>query len=352
MLAEGHRPRPCAAGPPDRADCTWNDVLRLHSGAMALQMPEGDGANSDDRNAPQQFGLDQDVSDSTLVVLPTYQEAENISPLIHGLRKALPQATIMVIDDGSPDGTSEIVGDLAESDKRIVLLRRSGKLGLGTAHRLGFEYAVRNGFRTVLTMDADLSHRPADAPRLVARSRQPGVDIAVGSRYVPGGHIEGWPASRRVLSYCANALLRASLGAKVRDCTGAFRAYDVAFVRTLPLDELGNTGYSAIPEQLLVAMQQGGALVEEPITFVERQLGATKLTKRELGNSLLNVVHMYRRRRQAGARARVLPGRAAGSPAREVADSAVLVGARQPDAHTTSSTPAAAAGDRPGTSQT
>lgn len=310
---------------------------------MAWQMPEGDGA--------KQLGLGQDVSESTLVVLPTYKEAENISPLIHGLRDALPQATIMVIDDGSPDGTAEIVDTLVESDGRILLVRRPGKLGLGTAHRLGFEYAVRNGFRTVLTMDADLSHRPVDAPRLVARSRQPGVDVAVGSRYVPGGHIEGWPVSRRALSYCANALLRASLGAKVRDCTGAFRAYDVAFVRTLPLDELGNPGYSAIPEQLLVAMQQGGALVEEPITFVERQMGATKLTKRELGNSLLNVVHMFRRR-QAGARARVLQGRRAGTTAREAAaDSTVLVGARQPDAPTTSSTPAASAGDRAGSSE-
>ncbi|MBV8527691.1 MAG: glycosyltransferase, partial [Candidatus Dormibacteraeota bacterium] len=257
-------------------------------------------------------------------------------------------ATILVIDDGSPDGTAEIVEDLARSDTRIVLHRRPGKLGLGTAHRLGFEYALRNGFRTVLTMDADLSHRPVDAPRLVARARQPGVDVAVGSRYMRGGHIEGWPASRRVLSYCANKLLRASLGATVRDCTGAFRAYDVAFVRTLPLDELGNAGYSAIPEQLLIAMQQGGTLVEEPITFVERQMGATKLTKRELGNSLLNVVHMYRRRRQTGAGARVRRGRPVatgeGAPAQE---SAVLVGSRQPDVRPATSAPAAAAGERP-----
>lgn len=310
---------------------------------MALQMPEGDGAK---------LGLEQDVSDSTLVVLPTYEEAENISPLIHGLRDALPLATILVIDDGSPDGTAEIVDGLARTDPRIVLHRRPGKLGLGTAHRLGFEYALSNRFRTVLTMDADLSHRPADAPRLVARSRQPGVDVAVGSRYMPGGHIEGWPASRRVLSYCANKLLRASLGAKVRDCTGAFRAYDVAFVGTLPLDELGNTGYSAIPEQLLIAMQQGGTLVEEPITFVERQMGATKLTKRELGNSLLNVVHMYRRRMQSGSRARVLRGRPVSVSARTAAaDSTVLVGSRQPDARATGTVPAAAAGDRPGSTE-
>lgn len=351
MLAEGHSPRPSGSRPSDRADRTGNEALRLHSGTMAWQMPGGDGARPDVQDTPIPLGLGQDVSDSTLVVLPTYEEAENITPLIHGLREALPLATIVVIDDGSPDGTAEIVDELARSDSRIVLLRRSGKLGLGTAHRLGFEYAVRNGFRTVLTMDADLSHRPVDAPRLVARSRQPGVDVAVGSRYMPGGHIEGWPASRRALSYCANKLLRASLGATVRDCTGAFRAYDVAFVRTLPLDELANTGYSAIPEQLLVAMQQGGTLVEEPITFVERQMGATKLTKRELGNSLLNVVHMYRRRRQAGARARVLRGRPAGTPGRAAADSTVLAGERQTEGHTPASMPLAAAGDRPGTSE-
>ncbi len=155
-----------------------------------------------------------------------------------------------------------------------------------------------------------------------------------------------------MLSYCANTLLRASLGTKVRDCTGAFRAYDVVFVRTLPLDELSNTGYSAIPEQLLIAMQQGGTLVEEPITFVERQMGATKLTKRELGNSLLNVVHMYRRRRQAGARGRVVRGRPTAAPGRaSAADSAVLVGSRQPETRTPSSAPAAAAGERPSSSE-
>lgn len=318
---------------------------------MAWHHPGGNGAEPSDHDTRPVPGTQTMVSDSTLVVLPTYQEVDNIPVLIRGLRAELPLATILVIDDGSPDGTADAVEALSGDDPRIVLQRRPGKLGLGTAHRLGFEYAMHHGFRTVVTMDADLSHRPVDAPRLVARSREPGVDVAVGSRYVAGGRIEGWPASRRALSFCANMLLRLSLRAPIHDCTGAFRAYDVEFMRTLPLDELENPGYSSIPEQLLLAMQQGGTLVEEPITFVERQMGATKLTKRELGSSLLNVVHMYRRRRRAAARAREL--QLAGRPARahneaHAAATADVPGSRRGDTRSTGSAAAPAAADRAG----
>lgn len=293
---------------------------------MRWHRPAGNGTEPNYRYAALDLNGDQPLSESTLIVLPTYQEVENISPLIHGLRQAMPLATILVVDDGSPDGTAEVVDELARHDTRITLERRPRKLGLGTAHRLGFEYAMHNGFRTVLTMDADLSHRPVDAPRLVARAREPGVDVAVGSRYVSGGRIEGWPASRRALSFCANLLLRMALGAGVRDCTGAFRAYDVAFLRRLQLDHLENTGYSAIPEELLLASLEGGTLAEEPITFVERQMGATKLTKRELSNSLRNVWRMYSRRRLAHASGAVRVREA------ELQGRAVSVGARTPSA--------------------
>lgn len=298
MLSDAAGTRACSTGDRAWANPPVMFARRVDCGAMAWHHPAGDGAEPSDDHAPVEPSGDRPISDSTLIVLPTYQEVENISPLIRGLRAELPLATILVIDDGSPDGTAGVVQELAREDTRIVLQRRPGKLGIGTAHRLGFEYALDHGFQTVLTMDADLSHRAVDAPRLVARCREPGVDVAVGSRYVRGGRIEGWPPSRRALSFCANMLLRWSLGARTHDCTGAFRAYDVAFLRTLPLDALENRGYSAIPEQLLLAMLHDGRLVEEPITFVERQMGATKLTKRELGNSLLNVVHMYRRRRR------------------------------------------------------
>lgn len=240
---------------------------------------------------------DPRASEGTLVVLPTYEEGENITAMLRALREHLPMATVLVIDDASPDGTAELAKQFALSDSRVVVQRRAGKLGLGTAHRLGLQYAVDSGFRTAVTMDADLSHRPADAPRLVLRARQPDVDVVVGSRYVPGGRIEGWPPARRLLSANANLLLRLSLGIGIRDCTGAFRAYDVGFLRRLPLDQLANAGYSALPELLLLAAAAGATIVEEPITFVERRAGATKLTRRELGNSLLNVAHLYRRRR-------------------------------------------------------
>lgn len=237
--------------------------------------------------------------DRTLVVLPTYQESENISLCLRGLREHLPLATILVIDDASPDGTATIAEEMASSDARIVVCNRPGKLGLGSAHRMGLKYAVEHGFQAVLTMDADLSHQPADAPRLLARLRQPGVDVVVGSRYVRGGRIQGWPFARRALSNQANLLLRGAVGTPVRDCTGAFRAYDVALVRQLALDRLASTGYSAIPELLLLAASAGAVVVEEPITFVERHAGATKLTRRELVASLMNVLALYRRRRAA-----------------------------------------------------
>lgn len=242
---------------------------------------------------------DPRLSEETLVVLPTYEEAENVGPLLRALRQELPKATLLVIDDASPDGTAALAEDLAASDPRIVVLRRRGKLGLGTAHRVGLEFAVDHRFHTALTMDADLSHRPADAPRLIARSKQRGVDLVVGSRYVSGGCITGWPVTRRALSGSANVLLRAAMGIGVHDCTGAFRAYDVALLHRLPLDQLSNTGYSALPELLLMAAAVDAVIVEEPITFVERQAGATKLTRREVGNSLVNVVHLYRRRRKS-----------------------------------------------------
>jgi hypothetical protein len=163
-------------------------------------------------------------------------------------------------------------------------------------------------------MDADFSHRPQDTPAVVRAALRPGVDLAIGSRYVPGGDIVGWPQSRKVLSAIANRLIRASLRTSTHDCTASFRAYSMELIDRLDFSKLESTGYSALPELLLLIDGVGATIVEVPITFVERERGATKLTKRELAKSLANVVRM-RRRRVARSRAQRRAG-AAGKGAR------------------------------------
>ncbi len=234
--------------------------------------------------------------DDVFVGVPTYNEAENAPQLVRELREHLPGATIMVIDDSSPDGTGDLIAATCRSDPLVRLRRRPRKLGVGTAYLAAFEEARKVGARIVLTMDADFSHRPQDAPAIVRAVRRDDVDLAVGSRYVPGGSIIGWPRGRKALSSIANRLIRTSLDRQINDCTGSFRAYRMELIDRLDLSALRNTGYSALPELLLLVMAAGGGIVEVPITFVERQHGATKLTQRELLNSLTNLIWLRQRR--------------------------------------------------------
>ena len=238
-----------------------------------------------------------------LVGVPTYNEAQNAPRLVADLRRHLPGAIILVIDDSSPDGTADLVSMLAETDTLLRVLRRPRKLGLGTAYLATFAEAQRCGARVVMTMDADFSHRPQDAPAIVRAVLQSDADLGIGSRYVPGGSIVGWPRGRRVLSAAANRLIRASLRTRVTDCTGSFRAYRMELAERLMAQGLRNPGYSALPELLMLAIADGARIVEVPIQFVERERGATKLTRRELVNSLVNLVWLRRRRLElAGGR--------------------------------------------------
>lgn len=241
----------------------------------------------------------QEAFDGVLVAVPTFNEAGNIARLVTGLRSHLPGATILVIDDASPDGTAAITAAIAENDTLVQLHHRPAKLGLGTAYRHAFETAQAMGARVLLTMDADLSHRPQDAPAIVEAALQPGTDLALGSRYMPGGSINGWSPYRRMLSRIANGLIRLALDVRLTDCTGSFRAYRLELLERLDLANLHNTGYSALPELLLLAKLAGAHTVEVPISFVERERGATKLTRRELANSLVGLVDLRRRRHRA-----------------------------------------------------
>jgi glycosyltransferase involved in cell wall biosynthesis len=237
-----------------------------------------------------------------LVGVPTYNEALNAPRLVVELRRHLPGAILLVIDDSSPDGTADLVSAIAEADPLLRVLRRPKKLGLGTAYLATFAEAQRCGVGVVMTMDADFSHRPQDAPAVVRAVLRSDADLGIGSRYVPGGSIVGWPQGRRVLSAAANRLIRASLRTKVMDCTGSFRAYRMELAEHLMAQGLRNIGYSSLPELLMLAMADDACIIEVPIQFVERERGATKLTRRELLNSLINLLWLRRRRLELAGR--------------------------------------------------
>lgn len=242
-----------------------------------------------------------DFSD-VLVAVPTYNEAQNAPRLVRELREHLPGAAILVIDDASPDGTGDLVVAACGADPLVRVHRRPSKLGLGTAYLVAFGAARRQRARIVMTMDSDFSHRPRDAAAIIDAARRGDVDLAIGSRYVPGGRVVGWSRGRTVLSSVANSLIKTALDVRVTDCTGSFRAYSMDLVERLDLTALHSTGYSALPELLLLVVAAGGRIREVPVTFVEREHGATKLTQRELLDSLLNLAWLRSRRRELAKR--------------------------------------------------
>jgi dolichol-phosphate mannosyltransferase len=230
-----------------------------------------------------------------LVCLPTYNETENIVPLIAAVRRALPQAGVLVIDDASPDGTGALVRQVAATDSRVFLLSRPGKLGLGSAYMAGFAYALEHGFDRAITMDADFSHPPDRLPALLA-AVDDGADLAIGSRYVPGGGIQGWPLRRVFLSWAANAFARAVLTLHTRDCTGGFRCYAERTVKFLLSEPLRSSGYSALIELLARCEWAGMRVAEVPITFSDRVAGASKVSRDEIWRALVTVTRLAAQR--------------------------------------------------------
>jgi dolichol-phosphate mannosyltransferase len=216
------------------------------------------------------------------LILPTYNEAENIEPLV---RAVLPQLagtgldhTVLVVDDGSPDGTGAIADRLAEELEQVRVLHRPQKQGLGRAYLAGFRVALAEGAKLVLEMDADFSHDPADVPRLVAATGA--ADLVLGSRYVPGGGVEDWGIVRRALSRGGSAYARLLLGVPVRDLTGGFKCFHRRVLETIDLDSVHADGYGFQIELTYRTVQAGFTVAEVPITFRERRLGRSKMTAR------------------------------------------------------------------------
>lgn len=224
------------------------------------------------------------VGAQTLVAVATYNEIENVPRLVDGIFRALPHAHLLIVDDNSPDGTGQWCAERAQRDTRIHVLHRPGKLGLGTATLAGLEAAIASDYAFVVTMDADLSHDPAYLPELVAAMDPVGglpFDVMIGSRYVSGGGVRGWPWHRRWMSRGVNLYARAMLGLTVRDCSGAFRCYRTATLRKLDLQSVRSQGYAVFEELLWHLHQCGARCGELPIVFIDRDRGKSKIDLQE-----------------------------------------------------------------------
>ena len=216
----------------------------------------------------------------TLVVLPTYDEAENILPLAEEVLDVSPDIDVLVVDDASPDGTGNLVADRARQEPRLHLIRRSGKLGLGTAYLAGFRHGLDNGYARIFTMDADFSHNPRYIPEMLALMAD--RDMVIGSRYVPGGGIKNWPIHRRLLSFIANFYARTLLRLPVRDCTSGFRCYSAQVLATVEPFETSASGYSFLEEMAVRVFRAGFRIGEIPIVFENRRAGSSKIDSREI----------------------------------------------------------------------
>ena len=233
------------------------------------------------------------------VIVPTYDEADNIIELLTGVRRMLPDARILVVDDASPDGTADLVRGFATDDEAVEVLERAAKTGLGAAYRAGFAHALAAGAEICVQMDADLSHDPEDLGALVAAVVH-GADVALGSRYVPGGHIEDWPASRRWLSRWGNRFAAGMLGLAVNDATSGYRAYRASILVAMEHETVGADGYGFQVEMTHRAVRRGARIVEIPITFRDRVRGESKLSWRIIGEAFGVVVHLAARDRGSG----------------------------------------------------
>jgi dolichol-phosphate mannosyltransferase len=223
-----------------------------------------------------------------LVVLPTYNEIENIDTVLRQIRAALPSGLVLVVDDGSPDGTADRAEALDGELGSIAVLRRPAKAGLGSAYRAGFRRGLDEGFDALVEMDADLSHDPAVLPRLVGALAD-GADLAIGSRYVPGGAIPDWPFLRRAISRVGCWYARVMLGLSVHDATAGFRAYRAEALRDIDLEAVRADGYGFQVEMAYRVERNGGRVVEVPIEFRDRTLGHSKMSGKIVVEALLLV---------------------------------------------------------------
>ena len=245
-------------------------------------MNDGDGT-LEAKARGRQFGpLGQ-----ALVIIPTYNEAENIKSIVGRVRASVPEAHVLIADDNSPDGTGKIADELVAEDDQVQVLHRKGKEGLGAAYLAGFAWGLEHGYGVLIEMDADGSHQPEELPRLLTALK--GADLVLGSRWVPGGRVVNWPKSREFISRGGSLYSRALLDVAIRDVTGGFRAFRRETLEGLGLAEVASQGYCFQVDLARRAIKAGYHVVEVPITFVEREFGDSKMSRDILVEALWRV---------------------------------------------------------------
>ncbi|MGD7787689.1 polyprenol monophosphomannose synthase [Propionibacteriaceae bacterium Y1700] len=245
-------------------------------------------------------------TDKVLVIIPTYNEAENIELITNRLRTAVPDAHVLIADDNSPDGTGRIVDTMVAADDHVHVLHRRGKQGLGAAYLAGFEWGMDHGYTVLVEHDADGSHQPEDLPRLLAKIDE--ADLVIGSRYVPGGKVVNWPAYRQAISRGGSIWTKLMLGLKQKDVTGGFRAFRSTALEAIGLDEVASAGYCFQVDLLWRTVRAGLRVVEVPITFIERERGNSKMSKAIFIEALIRttlwgIAHRAEQLRDAGEKA-------------------------------------------------
>ena len=229
-----------------------------------------------------------------VVIIPTYNEIENIRAIIRAVTSLEKPLDVLIIDDGSPDGTADAVKELMQTELqgRLHLIERKGKLGLGTAYICGFKWAIEHGYDYIFEMDADFSHNPNDLPRLYAACHDEGFDVAVGSRYITGVNVVNWPIGRVLMSYYASAYVRTILGISLRDTTAGFVCYRREVLETIDLDKIRFKGYAFQIEMKYSAIRLGFKIKEVPVIFVNRELGTSKMSGGIFSEALFGVIRL------------------------------------------------------------
>lgn len=234
-----------------------------------------------------------EMESKNLVIIPTYNEKENVENIIRAVFSQPVFFDILIIEDGSPDGTAQIVKNLqSEFSDRLFMIERKGKLGLGTAYITGFKYAVENKYDFIFEMDADFSHNPADLNKLYAACHEKGADVAIGSRYLTGVNVVNWPIGRVLMSYFASKYVRFVLGVNIADTTAGFKCYKRIVLETIELDKIRFKGYAFQVEMKFTAFKCGFKLQEVPIVFVNRELGTSKMSGGIFGEAFFGVMKL------------------------------------------------------------
>ena len=232
-------------------------------------------------------------ADKKIIIIPTYNEIENVEKMLRKVMGLEDGFNVLIIDDGSPDGTAAVVKDLMkEFPERIFIIERSGKLGLGTAYITGFKWCVAHGYDYIFEMDCDFSHNPDDLPRLYRACSEDGADLAIGSRYCNGISVINWPIGRVIMSYYASVYVRKMLGMKVYDCTAGFKCYRRKVLETIDFDRIRMHGYGFQIEMKYNAYKLGFKIKEVPIIFVDRTEGVSKMSSSIFGEAFWGVIKL------------------------------------------------------------